>query len=263
MRRCLLLAILILLVAPLAAQSTEAELKARLIHKPLYLRGQWHDDQLKFDANGSLIGVSGPYPFTLSGVEINSVKLSDKGLKLKGHRVGLVFDHDAIQRKSLESVALEIDPPAGGDYSSALQRIFTDDLAEFVPSLPSYWREYGIKHFLHGADAASGKDVGKVLSGEPKVVRVGGSVVPPKVLFAADPQFTALARSERIGGKVLVYVQVDREGKPNHVRILKPVGFGLDEMAAKSVSEYKFKPAEENGVPVAVELNVEVKFEIY
>jgi protein TonB len=37
----------------------------------------------------------------------------------------------------------------------------------------------------------------------------------------------------------------------------------LDEQAVKAVSQYTFQPATENGVPVAVELNVEVNFNIF
>jgi len=38
---------------------------------------------------------------------------------------------------------------------------------------------------------------------------------------------------------------------------------GLDEKAMEAVRQYRFKPARENGKPVAVYLNVEVNFEIF
>jgi protein TonB len=38
---------------------------------------------------------------------------------------------------------------------------------------------------------------------------------------------------------------------------------GLDEKAVEAVKQYRFKPAMENGKPVAVEMNVEVLFEIF
>jgi protein TonB len=38
---------------------------------------------------------------------------------------------------------------------------------------------------------------------------------------------------------------------------------GLDEKALEAVRQYRFKPAMENGKPVAVEMNVEVTFTIY
>jgi protein TonB len=38
---------------------------------------------------------------------------------------------------------------------------------------------------------------------------------------------------------------------------------GLDENAVEAVKQYRFKPAMENGKPVAVYLNVEVLFAIF
>ena len=45
--------------------------------------------------------------------------------------------------------------------------------------------------------------------------------------------------------------------------MLRGVGMGLDEKAMEAVKQYKFKPAREAGKPVAVELNVEVNFQIF
>jgi hypothetical protein len=46
------------------AQSTEADLKTRLMDKPLYLRGFWRDDTLHFDPTGHLLGNSSPVTFS-------------------------------------------------------------------------------------------------------------------------------------------------------------------------------------------------------
>ena len=47
------------------------------------------------------------------------------------------------------------------------------------------------------------------------------------------------------------------------MRVISAVGFGLDEEAMKAVSRYKFRPAMRAGVPVSVEISVEVSFRIY
>jgi protein TonB len=47
------------------------------------------------------------------------------------------------------------------------------------------------------------------------------------------------------------------------VNILHPAGLGLDENAVGAVEQYTFKPAMQDGKPVAVELNVEVNFQIF
>ena len=95
------------------------------------------------------------------------------------------------------------------------------------------------------------------------VRRIGGGVSAPVVLFAPEPEFSEEARKAKVAGNVLVYLQVDANGRPMHVRVLRGIGLGLDEKAMEAVRQYKFKPAMENGHPVVVEMNVEVNFQIF
>ena len=89
--------------ALLHAQSTEAELKARLKNKPLYLRGFWRDDTLHFDSTGQIIGGSpGPLAFTLSGFDLKSIRLQPNKLILEGQRVGIELAHDKQKRVPLK-----------------------------------------------------------------------------------------------------------------------------------------------------------------
>lgn len=93
--------------------------------------------------------------------------------------------------------------------------------------------------------------------------RIGGGVLAPVVLFAPEPEFSEEARKAKTAGNVLVYLQVDTEGRPEHVRILRGIGLGLDEKAVEAVRHYRFKPAMEDGHPVPVEMQVEVGFQIF
>jgi protein TonB len=92
---------------------------------------------------------------------------------------------------------------------------------------------------------------------------MGGAISPPVVLSQPDPQFSEEARRKKIGGSVLVYLQVDREGNPINVRVVRGIGYGLDEKALEAVRQYHFRPAMENGHPVVVEMNVLVNFQIF
>jgi len=91
----------------------------------------------------------------------------------------------------------------------------------------------------------------------------GGKVSPPAVLFAPEPQFSEEARQAKVGGNVLVYLQVDENGNPKNVRVLRGVGMGLDQKAVEAVKRYKFRPATQDGHPVTVEMNVQVNFQIF
>lgn len=102
-----------------------------------------------------------------------------------------------------------------------------------------------------------------VPSGDP-IEQIGqNGVSAPIVLFAPEPEYSKEGRKDKISGNVLLYLQVGTDGLPDHIRILRGIGYGLDEKAAEAVRQYKFKPASRNGVPVRVELNVQVNFQIY
>jgi TonB family protein len=86
---------------------------------------------------------------------------------------------------------------------------------------------------------------------------------PPVALYAPAAQFSEQARAEKFQGVVLVSVLVTEEGLPTDVRVVKPVGKGLDEKAVEAVNQYRFKPATKDGVPVAARISVEINFRLY
>lgn len=92
---------------------------------------------------------------------------------------------------------------------------------------------------------------------------VGGLVSEPRVIYMVEPEFTEEARKAKISGNVLVYLWVDEQGRPSHIRVARGMGFGLDQRALDAVAQYRFKPAMENGKPVTVEMYVDVNFNIY
>ena len=95
------------------------------------------------------------------------------------------------------------------------------------------------------------------------VKRIGGGVSSPVLTFKVDPEFSEEARKAKFMGIVLVNLIVDANGMPENVHVLHGVGMGLDEKAVAAVKQYRFKPAKEAGKPVAVEMNVEVNFQIF
>ena len=108
-----------------------------------------------------------------------------------------------------------------------------------------------------GVGAGSGGNTGG------GAMRIGGGVSPPVPISMPDPEFSEEARKAKVAGNVLVYLWVDQNGNPTHVRVIRGIGMGLDEKAMEAVRQYKFKPARKNGQPVTVEMNVEVNFQIF
>ena len=95
------------------------------------------------------------------------------------------------------------------------------------------------------------------------VMHPGGSVSMPKVLYFVTPEFSEEARRAKFSGNVEVYLWIDEQGNPSHIRIVRGAGMGLDEKAIEAVRQYKFKPAMKDGKPVKVDIYMEVDFNIY
>lgn len=93
--------------------------------------------------------------------------------------------------------------------------------------------------------------------------RVGGGVSAPRVLFAPEPEFTEEARKARYEGTVVVWVVVGADGRAHEMRIQRSLGMGLDEKALEAIRQWRFEPARKDGVPVAVQVNVEVNFRLF
>ena len=95
------------------------------------------------------------------------------------------------------------------------------------------------------------------------VFHIGGGVSKPVVLYSVEPEFSEEARKAKFSGNVEVYLWVDENGSPSHIRVVRPIGMGLDEKAIEAVRQYKFKPAIKDGKPVKVDLYIDVNFQIF
>ncbi len=94
-------------------------------------------------------------------------------------------------------------------------------------------------------------------------VRIGEGVTPPIAIATPEPEYSEEARGKGISGNVVVSLQVDVNGLPTHLKVVRGIGFGLDEMAMEAVSRYRFKPAMRGGKAVPYDMNIEVNFQSY
>ena len=96
------------------------------------------------------------------------------------------------------------------------------------------------------------------------LAKIGGDVSAPVVIKSVEAEFSDEARRAKYQGIVLVYLIVDAQGNPQNVRVVRPLGMGLDEKAMEAVRQYRFKPALKGGkTPVAVALQIEVNFRLF
>lgn len=95
------------------------------------------------------------------------------------------------------------------------------------------------------------------------VYRVGGGVTAPRVIYAPDPEFSDEARKAKYQGTVVLWVVVGPDGRTRDIRVQRSLGMGLDENAIKAIRGWRFEPARKDGIPVAVQVNIEVNFRLY
>ena len=79
-------------------------------------------------------------------------------------------------------------------------------------------------------------------------------------IYASDPEYTPEARSKRIQGTITLAVTVGPDGRAHDIKVLTPLGHGLDEKAVETVQSWRWEPALDNGKPVASNIDVEVTF---
>ena len=277
---------------------SEDELRRRLQGKTLYLRGGYFGNELHFDQLGRFAGNSPQVSYTLSMVEINKVHVSKHRVQLEGIRFGLHFlganpaedplaASDKVRitpKKKVLKITIDRaevvklkkskknEPvvPAAPDLTEegramsqaaanqrleeAVGRVFSRGLDDhMIASLPDYWRLY--------YQALASKSNFK--PSDPSVLRQNTVDRKARLITSFAPPSNDLAQNAGIVGVAQYHVVVDPDGKPSEIAVGRPIGFGLDENAVASIRKAQFQPAEKDGKPVPVLLDLDVQFRIF
>ena len=83
------------------------------------------------------------------------------------------------------------------------------------------------------------------------------------MIYKTLPGYTEEARKNRVEGIVLLEVVVRANGSVDNAKVVRGLGFGLDESALREVvTKWKFKPGTLEGRPVDVQALIEVSFRL-
>lgn len=170
---------------------------------------------------------------------------------------------------------------------TVLSRVFALNTAGLFDSLPDFWHRYLAGHLRYDSSLKQDEEfywnykreerLIPVQSIEPTaksgpadeeaenpVFHVGkdGKVKAPEARLTAAPAYSEIAQYEKYRGIVVVNIVVASDGRVHNVRLLRALGMGLDEIARDTVQTWRFRPATHNKEPVAVEMNIEVAFDI-
>jgi TonB family protein len=96
----------------------------------------------------------------------------------------------------------------------------------------------------------------------PGVYPVGKGRTPPVLTARKEPGYSEEARIAKLQGAVTVSLTIGEDGKPRDIRVVKPLGLGLDEAAVAAVSDWQFTPGTKDGKPGVVQATIEVNFRL-
>jgi TonB family protein len=97
-----------------------------------------------------------------------------------------------------------------------------------------------------------------------EVYVVGPDVKAPEILSQPLPAYTAEARAAGVEGIVLIQAIIRKDGTVDSFKILRGLGYGLDESAINTITtRWRFRPGTLNGEPVDVWANIEVSFRLF
>jgi periplasmic protein TonB len=88
-------------------------------------------------------------------------------------------------------------------------------------------------------------------------------VTAPKPIYTPDPEYTPAARRDRVQGVAVVRLNLDAEGVPHDIKIVRSLRSDLDPKAIEAVAKWRFRPAMKDGSPIPMQLTVEVSFRLY
>jgi TonB family protein len=96
---------------------------------------------------------------------------------------------------------------------------------------------------------------------EGDLVELGPGVTPPQKISGGPPDYPAAAKRLSMSGTVGVEITVTEQGEVQNPRIVESAGEVLDQAVLAAVRNWRYTPAEKNGVKVKVRLRVRQHFQ--
>jgi TonB family protein len=243
----------LLLLSALATPAFAADLKGELNHQykkhVLALRSPFTSGDQKFDSKGQPLSQPQGKWLSYGGVSVEKIGISSRSLRVEGRHlaIGVFKDHPAAFLGKPVRIEIELDQPLQSldDAHALLDSVFFPESEGMQHAQPEIRRAD-----FNPADAAiykAGKD----------------GVQYPHPKYTPEPDFSEQARRARHQGTVILNVIVDQTGRIARVRLERALGAGLDENAMQTIKDWRFDPAMRDGQPVAVEMKVEVSFQLH
>lgn len=98
---------------------------------------------------------------------------------------------------------------------------------------------------------------------EQPAVYTGPAVTYPQIVQRTTPSYTDEAIKSKVQGIIILQAVVRKDGTLYNVKVLRGLGYGLEERAIEEVSKnWRFRPGTRGGKPVEVLVTMEIQFNL-
>jgi TonB family protein len=119
---------------------------------------------------------------------------------------------------------------------------------------------YGIAGVVQSSGFGAVSDAPKY--SRPTAEPVGGAGSPVEIISKPRPDYTEDGRKHSVEGEVTLEVTFTAAGQVLVVRIVRGLGYGLDEQAIRAAQQIRFKPAQLGGQPIDSRAVVHIIFQL-
>ena len=85
---------------------------------------------------------------------------------------------------------------------------------------------------------------------------------PPVPVRTVPPAYPEAMRAANTSGVVVLVCEVDEKGSVTDAKVTKTTNEAFNQPAIDAVTKWKFRPAQKDGKPVAIHINLPVKFSV-
>jgi TonB family protein len=85
-------------------------------------------------------------------------------------------------------------------------------------------------------------------------------VSAPGPLRKIDPKYPPTLINEHVEGEVVLYAVIRRDGSVDSIQLVRGIDEQLDANAMQALSQWKFRPATKQGIPIELEAIVHIPF---
>lgn len=264
---------LLLVGVPVAAQESAALVAFRdhVLNQQLVLTDYSADAERKYEFRAEALSSTQPHVREFAFFIPASVTVKNKTIMLVGDRQFVVQDsvtHQLSATNIKAPMKVSVTFPDGTVdelLPTASKLLFWPTVGDAYLAIPDYVAKLVPANYDSKVGASvpcnpcsSGKAYPS--SADLVVMGSGSKVTPPKLLHIVDPSWPP---GYKVQGRTTVTASmtVGLDGKVSDIWIVEPSYDGFVQECSKALQEYRFKPGELDGHPVAVRLNTVMSFE--